>query len=695
MRLLRAMDMQFSEFEGNSTPPYAILSHRWESEEVTYQELRLSTRATRRKAGYKKIQQSCQQALKDGIRFVWVDTCCIDKTSSSELSEAINSMYEWYQKSQVCYAYLSDVQTWPSYKAEDATGHWVNNDDYFLAEESNLRPMHEQPILLVMKSKWWTRGWTLQELIAPRSVTFYVNAAHGWNKIGTKISLVELVASRTGINHGVLRGQNVNECSIAERLSWASERQTTRTEDLAYCLLGIVGVNMPLLYGEGAKAFLRLQVGLLSQQAVHYTHIPQEEIMKQTDDQTLFAWQIGFETMQDDVCGPLASHPSKFRGAGNLIPTRDVGLESPYSMTNKGLRIEIPVIHWDDGPYGVALLNCSIYNSASEQLALPVVRLGPPGSFRYARDARHIGPLSTVYSGVTSNESHSKMESAPRLRPNYSKTMTIYMKQEPGHRVQRSSALVVSIPDGSGMFYYPICWSAVVRALSLERQDSLNRRGITYQYTPGSEIYILPADHRRGAVLMQGKDRSHLLVIFNAEMENLGRYACKILYSPPLEPRFLDIFGIYRMRPPALRRPFTPGSESITSNSRPYPRAPEPSTSISHKDEITPSQKSVQDLANTVLSALQQEDGAVSRHSQGLHAQLVLANEVDRNSTLSLMHDHYSPSNSRHSFTQCHGNFIASAHIGPSEQIGTSVMVLNIEFTDLSDDQGLLHELEG
>jgi len=292
MRLLRAVDMTFHEFEGSSIPPYAILSHRWEGEEVTYQEMRdrasatatrfrstndqelkSQTAATERKSGFKKIRQCCEQASEDMIEYVWVDTCCIDKSSSAELSEAINSMYVWYQQSIVCYAYLTDVHTWPTYRAEDADGAWAGIIDIYERQDGNggglksrwdsghvLAWQRLEPITHVMNSAWWTRGWTLQELIAPSEMIFYANNSPGWSKIGDKRALLELIVKRTGIEKHILLGGDVMKCSVAQRMSWASERETTRTEDLAYCLLGLFGVNMPLLYGEGSKAFLRLQV---------------------------------------------------------------------------------------------------------------------------------------------------------------------------------------------------------------------------------------------------------------------------------------------------------------------------------------------------------------------------------------------------------------------------------------------------
>ena len=281
MRLLRAIDMTFHQFEGSSIPPYAILSHRWEAEEVTYQEmsdratatekrfrfiknqeLKIRTAATERKSGFKKIQKCCEQALEDMLEYVWVDTCCIDKSSSAELSEAINSMYAWYEQAVVCYAYLVDVHIWPTYRTEDADGAWAGLLESPWREPGVVHASHQtEPITRVMDSNWWTRGWTLQELIAPSELVFYANDSARWSKIGDKRTLLNLVAKKTGIDKYILLGGDAMKCSISQRMSWASERETTRTEDLAYCLLGLFGVNMPLLYGEGSKAFLRLQVG--------------------------------------------------------------------------------------------------------------------------------------------------------------------------------------------------------------------------------------------------------------------------------------------------------------------------------------------------------------------------------------------------------------------------------------------------
>jgi hypothetical protein len=246
MRLLHAKTLKFHEFEGSRIPEYAILSHRWEEEEVSYQDMLTLLRRLSKKGGFMKIQQCCIQAVKDELDYVWIDTCCIDKTSSAELSEAINSMYRWYQISAICYVYLSDVHPELTNTTSDPAGIVFHK--------------HVQIRAQVERSKWWTRGWTLQELIAPRKVRFFGKGRHGWMNIGDKLDLLDLITQRSRINEDILCGADVQQCSIAMRMSWAAGRETTRSEDLAYCLLGIFQVNMPLLYGEGERAFLRLQV---------------------------------------------------------------------------------------------------------------------------------------------------------------------------------------------------------------------------------------------------------------------------------------------------------------------------------------------------------------------------------------------------------------------------------------------------
>lgn len=217
-------------------PPYAILSHTWgaDTEEVTYTDLIESTGEN--KLGYAKLNFCAEQAKRDGLSYFWVDTCCIDKSSSAELTEAINSMFRWYRNADICYVYMSDVSTpAPKYGTLPSLPLW----------ESQFR-----------KSRWFTRGWTLQELIAPASVHFF---SSNDTLLGGRTSLVWLINDITGIASQALRGDPLNNFSVEERMSWISKRTTTRTEDMAYCLLGIFDVHMPLIYGEGDKAFARLK----------------------------------------------------------------------------------------------------------------------------------------------------------------------------------------------------------------------------------------------------------------------------------------------------------------------------------------------------------------------------------------------------------------------------------------------------
>jgi hypothetical protein len=256
MHLLNASTLKLQHFI-KEIPPYAILSHTWGDEEVTFDDIE-EPYATSMK-GYRKIVGCCAQARLDGFDWVWIDTCCIDKKSSAELSEAINSMYRWYWRAETCYVHLSDVPAKP-----------------------------------LRKSAWFTRGWTLQELLAPVMVEFY---ARDWTWIGTKMSLAKDIRRTTGISYDVLLDRtNVKLACVAEKFSWASQREVTRAEDTAYSLLGIFEVNMPLLYGEGPRAFYRLQ----------------EEILRQTPDQTIFAWDCTMYRT-DPNCEELSYQPTNAR----------------------------------------------------------------------------------------------------------------------------------------------------------------------------------------------------------------------------------------------------------------------------------------------------------------------------------------------------------------------------------------------
>ncbi|KAG7291049.1 hypothetical protein NEMBOFW57_001059 [Staphylotrichum longicolle] len=223
MRLLNTTTLELKQFFSN-IPPYAILSHTWGEEEVSYQEIDQPGRD--RKKGFAKILGCCRQAVMDELQWAWIDTCCIDKTSSAELSEAINSMYAWYRDSHVCYVYLEDISS----RGPGADG-------------------------------------------APYTVEFY---SASWDEIGTKFGLCDEIEAVTTVPRAVLLGQDnaMEQCCIAQKMSWASTRETTRVEDEAYCLLGLFGINMPMLYGEGERVFQRLQ----------------EEIIRQTEDYSFLLW---------------------------------------------------------------------------------------------------------------------------------------------------------------------------------------------------------------------------------------------------------------------------------------------------------------------------------------------------------------------------------------------------------------------
>jgi hypothetical protein len=219
-----------------SSCPYAILSHTWgkDDEEVNFADVTQGSGHT--KVGYEKLRFCGKQAEKDGLRYFWVDTCCIDKSSSAELSQAITSMFRWYAGAVKCYVYLGDVTT--------------RN-----FESSNPPARSWQPTFRL--SRWFKRGWTLQELLAPRSVEFF--NFHG-ARLGDKESLEQVLHEVTQIPPRALRNAPLDEFSVEERMSWAEQRVTKHGEDKAYSLLGLFGVSMALIYGEGKdRAFARLQ----------------------------------------------------------------------------------------------------------------------------------------------------------------------------------------------------------------------------------------------------------------------------------------------------------------------------------------------------------------------------------------------------------------------------------------------------
>ncbi|OTB18808.1 hypothetical protein K445DRAFT_8829 [Daldinia sp. EC12] len=315
MRLLNVHTMQLDEvLDVEDAPAYAILSHTWGKDEVTFQSLH--NEEIKSTTGYRKIEYFCLQAIRDGFDYAWVDTCCIDKKDPTELSEAINSMFRWYQMSSVCYVYLSDVEV-------DERG-YVGS-----------------PVL--EKSRWFRRGWTLQELLAPRRIIFF---DRNWRAFGrlrcydTALHLpdiIEMLPSITRIDIDILQYRDqVEDAPAAEKLSWASHRQTTRKEDIAYCLLGILGISMPLLYGEGEKAFARLQ----------------EEYIKQHNDPSLLIWGFGLPChvmlSPSKISSPLAPSPSVFAGFSSLSLILEKNrVPFSFARTNNGVEVELLLLPLD------------------------------------------------------------------------------------------------------------------------------------------------------------------------------------------------------------------------------------------------------------------------------------------------------------------------------------------------------------
>lgn len=332
MRLINATTLKLETFAEDATPPYAILSHTWGTDEVSFQEIQHLESAAR-KEGFAKIRFTCEEALERGLEYAWVDTCCIDKSSSAELSEAINSMFNWYKEARECYAFLSDVPDGTDLRSEESAFY---------------------------RSRWFTRGWTLQELLAPKALYFFSST---FRYIGFGGLLAKELSFATGIREDYLTGMTaLSSASISRRMSWASKRITTRKEDMAYCLMGLFGINMPLLYGEGEKSFLRLQ----------------EEIIKTSNDQTIFAWGDSENSSlllpRESPRCMFARSPSCYRYASKFIPDELSESVDHYFMTNQGLKISFPVMENHHQHGLIAILACRDEDSLSGIIALPISR---------------------------------------------------------------------------------------------------------------------------------------------------------------------------------------------------------------------------------------------------------------------------------------------------------------------------------
>lgn len=351
MRLLNTRTHLLEEFlDEGSIPPYAILSHTWGEEEVSFKEMAdLTTLDIHRREGHCKIDMACRVAASEGegYEYIWIDTCCIDKSSSAELTEAINSMYNWYSRAEVCYVYFYDL-TMADSEAVDP-------------------PLKTRKDLA--KCKWYFRGWTLQELIAPKNITFFDK---DWVRVGCKQSLVKELSAITKISEAILQHrQDLSTVSVAQKMSWAAHRHTTRVEDAAYCLLGIFSVHLPLIYGEKHRAFRRLQ----------------EAILTSGSDLSIFSWRrqpsSSSSVKQDQprkYCGLLASEPSWFSESGPLVKKRRYDRAELFPC-NGAIKVKmqflVEMTHLNGGYRYLLPLDCAHEGNPSATLCVRLRKYGP------------------------------------------------------------------------------------------------------------------------------------------------------------------------------------------------------------------------------------------------------------------------------------------------------------------------------
>ncbi|KAL7907019.1 hypothetical protein GGI35DRAFT_457505 [Trichoderma velutinum] len=370
MRLINTQTLKLKDFSYEAIPPYAILSHTWgdDSEELTLHDV-ANGNINKPGIGSIKLRGCCEQAQEDGLEYAWIDTCCIDKTNLVELSEAINSMFRWYNCASVCYAYLSDVP-----KGENPS-----------ERGSKFRT-----------SRWFQRGWTLQELLAPKHLRFFNTK---WRFIGTKGTISNVIKDITRVPRQFLLGiTGLHVASVAQRMSWAAQRETKRPEDLAYCLLGIFGIAMPMIYGEGGEqAFIRLQ----------------EQIMKSTRDDSILAWGlsdgtngslISDEAIKDSILhnatrseNVLATSPKHFEHSGQIVCREQThGPLQSLDVFGGSLRISVPLITSTTTGETLGILSCGPESSPHQAVGLPLVRTSSVASNEYARPRGRSSVLRTV-----------------------------------------------------------------------------------------------------------------------------------------------------------------------------------------------------------------------------------------------------------------------------------------------------------
>ncbi|RYP18698.1 hypothetical protein DL767_009772 [Monosporascus sp. MG133] len=422
MRLINVQTRKLESFVGKGVPPYAILSHTWgkNEEELSFRDIQTGNIE---KAGNIKLEGCCEQAKKHNLGYAWIDTCCIDKTDAVELGEAINSMFRWYRKASVCYAYLSDVPSGDNPK---------------------------DPGSRFSSSRWFRRGWTLQELLAPNKLHFFDET---WTFIGTKEKMWRNIETITGIPRDFLVGwAELHEASVAQRMSWAAKRETTREEDIAYCLLGIFDVTMPMIYGEGDKAFGRLQ----------------EEIMKKTRDDSILAWGLSPAESTPSKStyvfsgGALATAPLDFANCGRIVlRKRDATPVNTIDISGGRLRVHLS-LHTTSAGEIYGLLNCGPEHNKEVVVGIPLDKAISGVSDEYLRpQGRCLVLLPKATSSVLTKAIHIRIERQSRTHEAMNRRYWLYVD---GHED-------INLELNENDVYPPVRWENG-RAMIAETMDS-------------------------------------------------------------------------------------------------------------------------------------------------------------------------------------------------------------------------------
>lgn len=458
MWLINCETLQLDDFGEADCPPYAILSHTWgkRNEEVSFQDMQKGIGHD--KPGYEKILQCAIKAREHDLEWCWVDTCCIDKSSSAELSEAINSMFRWYKQSAACFAYLIDYDCGDDTSESKVLSHAIEG------------------------CRWFTRGWTLQELIAPSEVEFFDK---DWFFIGKRSKDPNQVISNiTKISVDVLSGaRRLQEVSVAAKMAWAASRQTSRTEDLAYCLLGIFDINMPLIYGEGDKAFRRLQ----------------EEILKSTDDLSIFGSDQS--TQDQPYWTVLASSPRSFKGMEGIEHVRVDRVPQPVTIFQSYIRLSMSFmfqhLSQDREPRLLGLLDCGD-GHGNYLLALPFIVAD-----MFLENGERLWRAREPVIRVSRHE-YEKIEEF--YRKTISETVIIHQ----GDRTQESTSRIMSLP------WHTLLSQTQHHALLKRRHSFIVTFNKDFQV--GTEYYGLRSQqlpYRRGDINVQ-KCRREQAITFRA-----------------------------------------------------------------------------------------------------------------------------------------------------------------------------------